>query len=156
MVRGSVTILMLLGLVIRPMIPVSHAHAHLTPEQQVKHNAVPHVHIGSTAHSHSHESGCPAHHHDDPSVESPDASYESGVVPATGCHHDSDAFWLPITMVSKYCANAPASLSDMYAVAVTFFAVVADDGDRVQLKMASGELRGPPSKLYILLRTLRN
>ena len=151
MIRGSVTILVLLGLVGRIVVPVSHAHAYNTPE----HDAVPHVHVGDASHNHSHDDGSPGHHHDDEPSQSSTANVEPGTVSATGQHHDSDAVWFPSAAGSILCVKAGLSSVVMDAGAVVSEPIDVRDGNIVLWRFAPWDLRAPSSKLYLLLRNLR-
>ncbi len=153
MTRGGVTILVLLGLIGRLVVPVSHVHANYTPAQHVAHNAVPHVHVGDASHTHGH--GTTAHHHEDELRQSPNADDGLGAVTAPGKNHDSDAVWFPSATGSMLCVKVKSHPVGLDAGAIASQPIAAFYGDAIRGRFGTSNLRASSPKLYIALRTLR-
>lgn len=151
MTRGGVTILVLVGLIGRLVVPVSHVHANYTPAQHIAHNAVPHVHIGDASHTHDH--GYPAHHHEDELSQSPNADVGPGALSAPEKNHDSDVVWFPSASGSTLCVKAKSHPVGLDAAASQ--PIAAFYGEAIRGRFGTSDLRASSSKLYITLRTLR-
>ncbi len=155
MTRGGVTILVLLGLLGRLVVPVTHTHAYYTLAQHIEHNAVPHVHIGHAAHTHELEHGAHSHDHEDELCQSPNPSFNPAAISAPGQDHDADAVWFPSASGSTFCVKAKSNPAGLYAGAIASLPIANFYSVAIGWRFAACDLRAPSSKLFIILRTLR-
>jgi len=81
MFRCAITNLVLFGFIVSQLAAVPHAHGATSPDNQHRHDAFPHIHIGFGGHSQARKN----------TTQRPPGLGE----PRTGNEHDNDAIYLP-------------------------------------------------------------
>jgi hypothetical protein len=161
MFRRCVSLLVIAGLFASQLAAIPHAHGATSPEEQRKHDAMPHIHLlGHSSHGHSHSAAKDDHDHHHHSAPPDEESAKQSLALSGGApEHDSDAFYFVAS--PRFFAGSTAQVHTISALLVAVQTPNAGWAEGHQAESARGLLWHPPdsvlddSETYLTLRTLR-